>query len=107
MTTKVQVGEFGFLIDLQVDIDITGIDDYRLVIKRPDNSVISRLSSDLNLVANNPGLLTYAVQDGDLTIEGLYEAQVFMGWDSPAAGLISPIASFYVYSDLATAFWDA
>lgn len=102
------VGEYGSVLTLETGIDLTGVDDYWLVLVPPDQVAVEVVKAKLTIGSPaTDGKLSYTVEAGVITQEGTWTAQVFLKWDgTPGQGLVSDVASFEVGESIVTPFWS-
>lgn len=102
-----QLGEYGSVITVETGVDLTGINDYWLVLLPPDQVAVEKDKLKLTVVSPaTAGKISYTVEAGVLSQEGTWTAQVFLKWTAPAQGLVSPPATFEVGESIVTPFWS-
>jgi hypothetical protein len=101
-------GDYGQVLLLNVQEDLSTLPTVWVVLERPDDSSVIRTPATGVAVTTptKPAVVSYTVQAGDLTIPGVYEAQVFVQFTGAGArGVASEPVSFMVTAPLRTAPW--
>jgi len=100
------VGEYGIVLYMNVNFDISGYTALSLVVTRPDDTTFTRthassivsvggspLSTDLGTFDANE-YIAYTIQSGDLTVDGQYNAR--LTYTDASKRLVSDAAAFAV-----------
>lgn len=73
------VNEQGFDFLVETGLVMTGFNlgDVRSVLKRPGGSVVNRVIPVVDVLDPAKGIVLMSVDQGDLSLPGMYEAQIF------------------------------
>lgn len=73
------VDERGFSFIVKTGLDLSNLVDGEIigVLKRPNASVVSRIIPVAKITDQATGSVSFEIEDGDFTMEGIYYIQVF------------------------------
>jgi len=69
---KIYLNDLGHIFTISTEKDLTNVNSATLEVLKPDNTSVSLVASISNV---NSGLLVYVTQSGDMSLQGIYEAQ--------------------------------
>lgn len=70
---KVYVGSSGILVKVDTGMDLSSVDEAKLLVRKPDGSVV-----EWGPVSTHGSEVYYLIQPGDLDLAGYYSVQAYV-----------------------------